>query len=133
MTSAAWPLQQAIYARLTGDASLMGAVSGVYDYVPEGAAYPYVAIGEAVEVPNDSHDRPGLTVTFTLHIWSRYRGTKQAIQILGHVDRLLNRTPLAVAGFRDVSLVVESSQMMRDPDPEIRHVPVRLRAWLTKE
>lgn len=133
MTTAAWPLQEAIVGKIDGDEQLAALISGVYDHTPETARYPYVTVGLITEVPDNAHATPGVHSTVTLHIWSKYRGAKQALQILGHLDRLLDRKPLTVQGFRDVSIAHEWHETMRDPDPDIRHIPVRFRVWLTKE
>ncbi|WP_116248173.1 DUF3168 domain-containing protein [Nocardiopsis sp. FIRDI 009] len=132
MASAAWPLQQAIYQRLAGDAELT-AITGVHDEVPEAATYPHVLVGEVIEEPDDSHDNQGLTVAFVLHIWSKYRGYGEIGRILAHLDRLLDRQPLTVDGFELVAIFREHHRMLRDPDPTIRHCPVRYRVWLNKE
>lgn len=132
MATAAWPIQQAIYTKLVADSALM-AVAGVYDEPPEPALYPHVTFGEFIEERMDSHDRQGLDVAAILHIWSKYRGYAECSAILGHLDRILDRQPLAVEGFEDVSIFREHHRMMRDPDPDIRHCPVRFRVWLSKE
>jgi hypothetical protein len=132
VATAAWPLQVAIYTRLTGDAEL-GATAGVFDEVPESAPYPHVAFGTFVETPMDAHDQQGLQVDVTLHIWSKYRGYAECAEILGHLDRLLDRQPLVVEGFTKVSVARDWHQFLRDPDPDIRHCPVRFRVWLAKE
>lgn len=133
MTTAALALQIAIRERLVADTELDSLITGVVDEVPEDQAYPYITVGHVTEIADDAHDRQGLTSTATLHIWSRYRGWKQALVILGHVDRILDRRPLDVEGFTDVSIKREWHQTVPDPDPEIRHIPVRFRVWLTKE
>lgn len=132
MATAAWPLQQAVYARLVGDTDLT-AMCGVYDEVPEGASYPQVTIGEVTEELDDTHDNQGLDVALVLHIWSTYAGYAECGRILAHLDRLLDRQPLAVVGFETVAIFREHHRMMRDPDPQIRHCPVRFRVWLAKE
>lgn len=133
MTTALWETQTAIYTKLTSDTTLMALVSGVFDQPSEDAAYPYVLIGDGTEVPDDAHDRQGVTTTVTLHIWSRYRGYAEAAAILREVDRLLDRQPIDVAGFVTVSVVNEFHQFLRDPDPQIRHIPVRYRIRLEEE
>ena len=50
-----------------------------------------------------------------------------------HLDRLLDRQPLAVPGFEVVAFFREHHRVVRDPDPTIRHCPVRYRVWLNKE
>lgn len=133
MTTAKWETQTAVYARLTADATLAGLVAGVFDEVPESTVMPYVVLGEATEESQDSHDRQGLEVTLTLHIWSRYRGYDEAAGILRELDRLLDRVSLTVDGFTAVSIAQQMNQFMRDPNPEIRHVTVQYRVWLTEE
>ncbi|XKK40314.1 DUF3168 domain-containing protein [Nocardiopsis sp. ARC36] len=132
MATAAWPIQQAIYQRLSTDPALT-ALATVCDEVPEPAPYPHVAFGEFIEERLDTHDNQGLDVAVILHIWSKYRGYAETARILAHLDRLLDRQPLTVVGFEDVSVFREHHRMMRDPDPDIRHCPVRYRVWLSKE
>ncbi|MBO2530969.1 MAG: DUF3168 domain-containing protein [Thermobifida sp.] len=132
MAAAAWPLQQAVYQRLIADPDLT-AMCGVYDEVPEPAPYPHVSVGEVVEEPDDTHDNQGLSVAFVLHIWSKYRGFGEVGRVLAHLDRLLDRQPLAVPGFEVVAFFREHHRVVRDPDPTIRHCPVRYRVWLNKE
>lgn len=132
MTAALWPLQQAVYVKAIGHAPLMALVSGVYDEVPEDVAHPYVSLGSITENVDDAHNQRGLEATVVLHVWSRYRGFKQAAAILAALDTALDRQPLTVAGFQDVSIAHEQHQELRDPDPEIRHINVSYRVWLTK-
>jgi len=131
MATALWPLQQAVYAKLTADTTLMGLVSGVYDEVPEDVEFPYVTLGSITELPDDAHDRQGLTAQVVLHIWSKYRGYAEAARILAAMDQVLDRKPLAVDGFTDVSIAQAQHQSMRDSDPTIRHINVQYRVWMT--
>lgn len=133
MTTALWPLQQAVYSKAVADTALMALVTGVFDEVPETQAFPYVSFGAVTEVVDDSHSQRGLTVNLTLHIWSKYRGAREATGIFVALDAALDRRPLAVAGYTDVSIAHQQHQMLRDPDPDIRHVTVSYRVWLTKE
>ncbi|MDQ1037272.1 hypothetical protein QFZ75_003688 [Streptomyces sp. V3I8] len=132
MTSGLWPLQQAVYGKLTGHAPLMALVRGVYDEVPEAVAHPYVSIGSITENVDDAHNQRGLSASVVLHIWSKYRGFKEAAGILVQLDAALDRVPLAVAGFKDISIAHDQHTQVRDPDPDIRHINVSYRVWLTK-
>lgn len=132
MATATRPLQTAIYAKLTGSAPLMARVNGVYDEVPEGALYPYVSFGPFVETVDDAHDRQGLEVTVTIHVWSNYQGSAEAADIFADVDAALDRVPLAVAGFTDVSISHLQHETIKDPDPDVRHINAQYRVWLTK-
>lgn len=132
MATAAWPLQMAVYQRLTGDPEL-SAIAAVLDEVPEDAPYPHVTFGELIEELDDTHDNQGLDVSLVMHIWSKYPGYAECARILAHLDRLLDRAAFDVEGFAVSSLHREHHRMMRDPDPQIRHCPVRFRVWLSKE
>jgi hypothetical protein len=121
------PVQQAIHDRLTGNAALMATISGVFDYVPEDVAYPYVVIGEATETPDNSHDRFGRQTVITLHVWSQYRGHAQGLAIAAKVTALLDHQPLTITGLHHVVTRFEFSQTLTDPEPpgDIRHVVLR--------
>ncbi|MGH3599812.1 MAG: DUF3168 domain-containing protein [Pseudonocardiaceae bacterium] len=136
MTSAQTPLlliQAAIFSRLTADVTLAGLVTGVFDEVPEDAAHPYVVVGEAIETPRNAHAQFGREVVVTLHVWSRYRGFAQAITIVNRITALLDQQPMSIAGHAVVSVRHEFTQTLRDPDPEIRHVPIRFRVTTEQE
>lgn len=129
------PVQQAIYARLTGAPALMVLITGVYDFVPETAAYDYVVIGEATEVANNSHGRFGRETVPTLHVWSRYRGHSRGQRIAARIVELLDHQPLVIAGLHHVSTRFEFSQTLTDPEPpgDIRHIPMRFRIVTEQE
>lgn len=114
------PVQRAVFTRL--DAEL---TCGVHDLVPEGAAYPYVVIGEATDTPDNAHDRYGHDSTVTLHVWSTYHGTTEALGIAGELIGLLDHQPLVVDGFDTVAVRHRQTVVMRDPDADLRHVVVR--------
>ncbi|MET8824792.1 DUF3168 domain-containing protein [Streptomyces sp. NPDC004610] len=132
MTVALWPLQQAVITALRADPALTAVVTGVFDEVPEEQPHPYVSLGTVTETAADAHNQRGLDARVVLHIWSKYRGFKEAAVILAALDAALDREPLAVAGFRDVSVAHEQHTGMRDPDPDIRHINVSYRVWLTE-
>lgn len=129
--SALLPVQAAIYARLDSGLSVP-----IYDYVDENAPYPYVTVGEATEVDDNTHDTFGREVTHTLHVWSKGRqGFAEVLSIADEITRLLDhdQNELVVAGHRVVSVHLDQILTMRDPDPLIRHAPVRFRVNTEQE
>ncbi|MCZ9352988.1 DUF3168 domain-containing protein [Streptomyces mutabilis] len=132
MTAALWPLQLAIVQKARAHAPLTALVTGVFDEVPEAQPHPYITVGSITENVSDAHNQRGLDASVVLHIWSKYRGYKQAAEILSALDAALDRQPLAVTGFKDVSIAHQQHTELRDPDPEIRHINVSYRVWLTK-
>jgi Protein of unknown function (DUF3168) len=133
MSSSLLPIQQAIYNRLTGDSVLMAKVTGVFDYVSDNQAFPYITIGEATSNPFRTFSRFGEEVTVTLHIWSRYDGSKEALEILNEMNRLLADQDLAVTGYDTVACFYEFSETLRDPDGITRHLVVRYRIITQKQ
>jgi hypothetical protein len=129
------PIQQAIYDRLTGDPTLMGLVTGVFTWVPESTAYPYIALGEVTAVPDNRHRGFGRSVTETLHIWTRERGFQAALAIEDRITQLLDHQTLTVTGHHTVAVRFEFSQTLIDPEPpgDIRHIPIRLRITTEQE
>lgn len=120
-----WGLQLAVHARLSGDATLRGKVSGVYDDVAEKSAFPYVVVGEATSSPRGAHDRFGARSTVTLHVWSTYRGFKEALGVVDELIRLLDHQPLTIQDHHTVAVRLQQTVTMRDPDADVRHAVVR--------
>ncbi|GGZ28018.1 DUF3168 domain-containing protein [Streptomyces nitrosporeus] len=123
------PIQKAMYGALTGDSALMALATGVYDYVPETAAYPYIVIGEATEIPRNSHDRFGWETVPTLHVWDQYRGYARVLRIGSRIGEVLDHQALTIPGYNLVEIRFEFSQTLTDPEPpgDIRHLVLRHR------
>lgn len=130
------PVQEAVYARLTGDTDLASlAPGGVHDQVPEGRTYPYIRIGDHLSVPDNDHGGFGREITSTVHVWSKARGNKAGQSVADRVVELLDHQPaqLAVTGHRVVSIRCEFDQAVADPDPQIRHHVLRFRIITDQE
>lgn len=123
------PVQRALYGVLTGDATLMGLITGVWDYVAEKDAFPYIVLGEATEIPDNAHGVFGRQTTVTLHVWTRHRGHSEGLAIGDRVTALLDHQPLTVEGQHHVVTRFEFSQTLTDPEPpgDIRHLVLRYR------
>jgi hypothetical protein len=131
MATALRPLQTAIFGKLSASADLTSR-AGVYDEVPEPAPFPYVSFGSITETPSDAHDRQGLDVLVVLHVWSKAPGMGEAYDVFAALDAALDRVPLTVPGFTDVSIRHEQHQALKDPDPDVRHINAQYRVWLTR-
>lgn len=92
-------LQKAVYQRLSGDSALMALVQGVYDRVVQGSAFPYVSLSGWEAVDWSSMTTDGVACQFTLHVWSREGGHKQAVKIMERLYVLLHdSSPVLEAG-----------------------------------
>lgn len=125
--SALFSVQKAVYARLTGDSAFAASVSGVFDDVQEGKAFPYVTIGDVTEVPFDVFAKNGHEQTLTFHVWSQKAGFKEAFQIQGAMDTLLHGYAMTVDNHTTVRMEHEATTSLRDPDGVTRHLAVRYR------
>ena len=126
-----WALQKAVYSALAADAplqALIGATPRVYDHVPQESMFPYVVIGDATALENDTKTTDGMEQTLTLHTWSRYRGLKEAKQIMGAIVDALDQTSLSVTGHSLTLLRFEFSDTFLDADGLTRHGVQRFRA-----
>jgi hypothetical protein len=142
-------VQRAIVALLRADTTLKGmlaaikgvspATAAVIDDIPEGQAYPYVAVGDHLSIPDNDLTSFGRQVTETLHVWTQTRSMApgQAIAdrialLLDHQDRALT-VLLSPLGHRCVRISLEFDQALRDPDPKFRHHVLRFRIITAQE
>jgi hypothetical protein len=93
-------------------------ITGVFDdmAVPENQPFDYLTIGDIVEKPNNTLGRRGYDVTFTIHIWSRAKGNKNAQMILARLNQLLDQVHLNLTTQDHVSTMYDSSKFLPDPD-----------------
>jgi hypothetical protein len=105
-----YKLQEALYARLSGDGVLMGLVQAVHDTVPQHSAFPYVVIGDGRQ-----HDVPAGGVTtvrcaLEIEVFSRSKGRKEALLILDRIYALLHRNVVTVDGFECIVIRCDTVQ-----------------------
>mgnify|MGYP001384891170 FL=1 len=122
-------LQTAIYTLLSGDSTLDGLVGNnrIYDEVPQNSAYPYVVIGEETTIDASTKDKDAQEFTQTIHIWSRYRGSKQTKEIAQRIYTLLHNVAISVSGASFVNSRNEFFTILLDDDGLTRHGVMRFR------
>lgn len=127
-----YALQKAIHAALTGNASLMVAVSGVFDYVPAGTAYPYLTLGESQVVDESTATEKILRQTVTVQAYGQGKGRKPLDTIMAQVQASLDNAALTVEGFALISLRHQGSEIRLSADGATYHGRVRFVALLQK-
>ena len=100
----AWEIQKAVYTKLTADAALMALVEGVFDWVQEGQAFPYITIGEGSSVERDNKTHNAVRADLMVHVWSNsgptgIRGRDEARQISQAVYDALHWQPLTIENY----------------------------------
>ena len=102
-------VQQALVAKLTGDALLMDRVSAIYDTVPQRSALPYVMIDELVQEALPSLGESLWRVELVLEIWTDAQGRKTALDVLERLQGLLHHGSLSISGHTLREMRVESA------------------------
>jgi Protein of unknown function (DUF3168) len=104
-------LQQAVVARLRGNALFMSHVSGVYDDVPKGALLPYLTFGNLRVRDISPHQYASAEIQMELHLWSDYSGKKELIGLMQEVEALLKVDTLTLGEGTLISLSLVSQEV----------------------
>lgn len=75
----------------------------IYDYVPENARFPYLVIGEDDSIDWSDKTNAGLSSEFTLQVFSRSEGFREARGIANDVIKALTTGRLVIDGQRQVT------------------------------
>lgn len=122
-----WATQQSLYARLTGDVTLMGLVTAIRDQPDQNQAFPYITLGEGTGTPDDLLDVTGAQMTQTLHIWDKSTSMMRLKQVMDRIYAVLHGQKFAFTGGQLVTCLVEFTEVLRDSDGETRHGIMRVR------
>ncbi|MBW3114189.1 DUF3168 domain-containing protein [Bacillus sp. MCCB 382] len=120
-------LQMSVYAKLASHTPLTSKISGVYDEVSEGTAYPYVTIGNPTVNDWGSHTTEGEDITLTLHVWSDYKGKREVYEIFNLILEALTTTLTLSGGFSMEFQRREFMEVLEDNVTNARHGVIRLR------
>jgi hypothetical protein len=130
MTAPAAELQRAIFAALSGSAGLVAALGGerVFDHAPAHVAFPYITFGRTSIYDWSTGTESGTEQLFTLHVWSKAKGKKEAIGIMDEARAVLHDQSLPLDGHALVNLRLEFSEVRFDDDLSVYHGLLRFRA-----
>jgi hypothetical protein len=121
-----WATQQALYARLNADTTLMGMVTAIRDQPDQNAIFPYITLGEGTGAPDDLLDVTGAQMTQTLHVWDKSTSMMRIKQVMDRMSVVLHGQKFAMAGAQMVTCLVEFTEVIREQD-DIRHGVLRVR------
>ncbi|WP_088348505.1 MULTISPECIES: DUF3168 domain-containing protein [Rhodomicrobium] len=129
MTNPGWDLQKTVYTALAADAQLTALIdTGLYDHVPQNAAFPFVVIDQMQLRDWSTGTERGSEHVLMLHVWSRQEGKREAYAIADAVREVLDGAELTLDDNRLVNLAHQFSDLKRDPDGETYHGVLRFRA-----
>ena len=109
-------VQRSLHTKLSGDAVLMGLISGVYDAVPQHAVMPYLVIGDGT---CSAMPAEGITLSqlhLQLEVWALASGRKTVLTILNRLHALLHFGTLTLNGYQLVMLhcMQSETEIMED-------------------
>ena len=121
-------VSKAIHALLSDEPNIqavLGMPARLYDNPPEDPVFPYLTYG-----PMRSEDisADGAVInshTLTLHIWSRYGGRAQVMEVLAAVTSALQSGELALQGVSLVRAQISYTDIFRAPDGQTLHGLIR--------
>ncbi len=108
--------------------ALLGDPARVYDEPPADPVFPYVTLGTVESTSADASGAPALDHALTLHVWSRYGGRAEALDVIAAMRAALHDQALSVAGRRLVFLYAPFADVFRSGDGRTTHGVLRLRA-----
>ena len=128
MNSAA-ELQKAIFEALAANGALAAMVgTRVFDHAPANAAFPYITFGRTSVYDWSTGTESGTEQLFTLHVWSKAKGKKEALEIMELARGTLHDAALELDGHSLVNLRLEFSEARYDDRNEAYHGLLRFRA-----
>jgi len=130
MTAAAADLQKALFEALNGDAALAAMLGGakIFDHAPANVAFPYVTFGRTSVYDWSTSTESGTEQLFTLHVWSKARGKREALAIMEIVRARLDGGPLVLDRNLLVNMTLEFVEVRYDEDLSVYHGLLRFRA-----
>jgi hypothetical protein len=122
-------LAAAIRAACLSHAPLLAIVADrIFDDPPPDAAFPYVTFGRFESRPAEAAASAAVEHVVTLHVWSRYGGRAEALDIVAALRGALHNAPLSIVGGRVVLVLAQFSDVFRSGDGLTTHGVLRLRA-----
>jgi len=127
--SAETALAAAVRAAALEDGGVQALIAGrFFDDPPPDVTFPYVTIGRVESKPIDASEREALEHAVTLHVWSRYGGRAEALDVIAALRGCLHNAALAVADRRLVLLFAQFTDVFRSGDGHTTHGVLRLKA-----
>ncbi len=126
----AMPLQSAIYAALSGDATLTGIVgAAIYDAVPSGTLPTiYVTLGQETVTDKSDQTGSGAEHDINISVVTESAGFSNAKEAAGAISDVLDGADLALSRGRLVALNFHKAKAIRVGTGDQRRIDLTFRA-----
>lgn len=128
-------IQSQIYSKLSTTPAVNDSVTGIYDDVPQSAKseessdFPFIVIGDDDYLNWDTDTEVGWQSDFRVHIWSRYGGKKELLEIANAVHNALNRTSITTDSYHVLDVNHVSFNSFVEPDGRTRHGVIQFKLY----
>ncbi len=134
ITEQAHELATAVHAVLRDDPAVQYVLGGandapprLYDAAPEDPVFPYLTYGPLRSEDIGADDTPLASHQMTLHLWSRYAGRAEVLNLLSQVTHALRADVVTAAGALDVrSVSAIYADVLGAADGRTKHGLLRL-------
>jgi hypothetical protein len=106
--------------------AIFGSPPRLYDYPPDDPIYPYLSYGTVRSEDRSGDDVEILSHMVTLHVWSRYSGRAEILDLLTTLSNRLEVIPKAQGDYRIVGLNILYTDVFRARDNRTQHGLIRL-------
>lgn len=106
-------LQAAVFALLASDETLTLKTKGIFDMPPVGSGFPVVSLGETSVTASPVKDREGVTVNFSVSLWSSQHSQMEVKELIADADRVLGGRTLDVIGFDCLPIRLLNASVIR--------------------
>ncbi|MEM8843364.1 MAG: DUF3168 domain-containing protein [Pseudomonadota bacterium] len=131
----AWPLQEAVYQLLSGDAALGALVGGIYDAAPQQVSDAadeglYVTLGDEVAEDWRTASDAGALHTVTVSIHAPRRGFAEAKRAAGVISDLMAGAMPALSRGQIVQILFIDARTARAENDALRRIDLRFRVTI---
>ena len=126
--AAAIEVSKAIHALLSehmGVQAVLGTPPRLYDHPPEDPVFPYLTYGPMRSEDISADGAVMSAHTLTLHIWSRYGGRAQVMEVLAAVTGALQGADISLPNINLARAQVSYTDIFRAPDGLTLHGLIR--------
>lgn len=106
--------------------NLFGTPPRIYDYTPEDPVYPYMTYGTVRSEDRSADEAEILSHTVTLHLWSRYSGRAEVLDLLATLSERFDAISADQGDYKINGLNVLYVDVFRARDNRTQHGLIRL-------